>query len=153
MRRRYFNGDTALHDERGRWRAATSDSSIEAEAARILNPSSEKEFDRWQCLEVGTHSDIVADCWFLPWICRIPAKSVYLRAPLEVRIARAMASRKGQTAAQVGLDIEAKDSRAKSYAMAAYGVDILDLSVFDIVIDTDGQTPSLCAQAVVRGLS
>ncbi|MGN1044863.1 MAG: (d)CMP kinase [Candidatus Methanomethylophilaceae archaeon] len=81
----------------------------------------------------------------------IPAFKIYLSASPEVRMGR-VGLREGETveeAAKVTREREA--SEAKRYMMY-YGIDIGDLSVYDLVVDTDNLNPDQVIEVIMDAI-
>lgn len=77
----------------------------------------------------------------------IPAFRVFMGADLDVRAAR-VAEREGGTAAQRREEIiEREECEARRY-LAYYDIDILDRTIYDLVIDTTCMTPEQVAELI-----
>jgi len=70
----------------------------------------------------------------------IPALKIYIDASPEVRMARIGGREDKDLGKAVAETIQRQESEAKRYMMY-YGIDITDLSVYDMVINTDDLTP------------
>lgn len=81
----------------------------------------------------------------------IPAFKIYLHASPEVRVSR-IGVREGESveAAQEATRLR-EASEAKRYKMY-YGIDISDLSVYDLVVDTDHLDPDQVLQTIMNGV-
>ena len=81
----------------------------------------------------------------------IPAFMIYLHARPEVRVSR-IGVREGESveAAQEATKLR-EASEAKRYKMY-YGIDIGDLSVYDLVVDTDHLDPDQVIETIMKGL-
>lgn len=81
----------------------------------------------------------------------IPAFKIYLDASPDVRMAR-VGIREGETFEEAcAKTVERQKSEAKRYMMY-YGIDIDDLSVYDLVIRTDDLTPEDVLETILREL-
>ena len=81
----------------------------------------------------------------------IPAFKIYLHASPEVRVSR-IGVREGESvkAAQEATRLR-EASEAKRYMMY-YGIDITDLSVYDLVVDTDHLDPDQVIETIMKGI-
>lgn len=81
----------------------------------------------------------------------IPAFKVYLHASPEVRISR-IGLREGESieTAQEATKLR-QQSEAKRYMMY-YGIDITDLSVYDLIVDTDHLAPEQVIETIMKGI-
>ena len=81
----------------------------------------------------------------------IPAFKIYLHASPEVRVSR-IGVREGESveAAQEATKLR-EASEAKRYKMY-YGIDITDLSVYDLVVDTDHLDPDQVIETIMKGI-
>ena len=81
----------------------------------------------------------------------IPAFKIYLHASPEVRVSR-IGVREGESveAAQEVTKLR-EASEAKRYKMY-YGIDITDLSVYDLVVDTDHLDPDQVIETIMKGI-
>ncbi len=80
--------------------------------------------------------NVVIEGHLAAWIVRDLADvCVYLKADLEVR-ARRLASRDGKSLEEAIEEIKAREESNRRRYKAIYGIDISDLSIFDLVIDT-----------------
>lgn len=81
----------------------------------------------------------------------IPSFKIYLDASPEVRMAR-IGLREGQTAESARRDtVERQASEARRY-MAYYGIDIGDMSVYDLVLCTDDLDPDGVVDAILSAI-
>ena len=82
----------------------------------------------------------------------IPAFKVYLSASPDVRMAR-VGLREGETVEQAEKATREREaSEAKRYMMY-YGIDITDLGVYDLIINTDDLTPEQVLGKIIKGAS
>jgi CMP/dCMP kinase len=81
----------------------------------------------------------------------LPAFKVWLDAPFGVRALR-VSQRDGQPLSRALADMAARErSEAVRYA-AHHGIDIGDLSIYDLVIDTERTDPPAVADRILAGL-
>lgn len=71
---------------------------------------------------------------------RIPCLTVLIDAPLEVR-ARRIAQREKTKIADAKREILSREASERVRYRAIYGIDLQDMSLFDLVIDSGGKTP------------
>lgn len=107
------------------------------------DPSIDKAIDS-EILEIARENrDIILESRLSAYMLRrngIGAFKVYLDASPEVRMAR-VGVREGETLEEACRKTrERQASEAKRYSMY-YGIDINDLGVYDLVINTDDKTP------------
>ncbi|MFQ5553004.1 MAG: (d)CMP kinase, partial [Thermoplasmata archaeon] len=77
------------------------------------------------------------------------AFAVWLEAPRPVRAAR-IAQRDGQSEEVARREMKTREaSESRRYA-AIYGIDLADLSVFDLVLDSADQTPDELVEAIME---
>ncbi len=110
------------------------------------------EFDKLideRAREESRKGGVVVDATLSGWMCEDPDLRIFLTAPLEARIRR--------IAEREGIDIEA--ARRETVARAEsererfrdyYEVDISDLSVYDLVLNTDLFDPNGTARILKR---
>ena len=80
----------------------------------------------------------------------IPAFKVYLYASPEVRVSR-IGVREGESVEEAQEKTRLREaSEAKRYMMY-YGIDITDLSVYDLVVDTDRLGPDQVLAEILKG--
>lgn len=108
-----------------------------AEFGRIAeeDPEIDREIDERQREIARERDDIVLEGRLSGWMAEEADVRVWLVAPLEVRAER-VAEREGQTVEEARAEIEEREaSEAKRYE-EIHGIDIGDLSIYDLVVDT-----------------
>ncbi len=81
----------------------------------------------------------------------IPAFKIYLNASSDVRVAR-VGVREGETVEEaLKKTVERQASEAKRYMMY-YGIDVNDLSVYDLIVDTDNLTPEEVLSEILKAV-
>jgi len=103
----------------------------------------DKEFDR-RVVEVAHKLDkkeggCIVSTWIGAWMVKDAALRVFLRVPEEVR-AKRLTGRDNMAYGQALEHIRERDANNKKRYMKYYGIDITDLSVFDLIIDADENT-------------
>jgi cytidylate kinase len=108
-----------------------------AEFGRIAeeDPEIDKEIDERQREIARDRDDLVMEGRLSGWMVEDADLRVWLAAPLEVRAER-VADREEQTVGEARAEIEEREgSEAKRYR-EIHGIDIEDLSIYDLVVDT-----------------
>jgi len=138
-------------DRPGWWESEEAMSFMEE---RLRNPSFDKEVDEW-LVELGRKGGVVIDSWTIAWLLdRGIGLRVWLYASPAVRAER-VARRNGISVEDALRALAEKDERTRAIYERIYGFDLLDLSPYDLVVDTDnlGQEDVLSAIcAVVEAL-
>lgn len=78
----------------------------------------------------------------------IPAFKVYLDAPPRVRAARIVEREQGDVEVATREMLEREECEAARY-QRWYGIDIRDMSVYDLVVDTSERTPQEIADLII----
>ncbi len=81
----------------------------------------------------------------------IPAFKVYLDAPPKVRASRIYERETGDLEKVMAEMLEREDCEAARYQQW-YGIDLKDMSVYDLVVDTSTRTPSEVVDLIVQEL-
>ncbi len=128
---------------------------VEFGALAEQDPSIDRLIDS-RILEIAReHEDIILESRLSAYMLArngIDAFKVYLSASPEVRMAR-VGLREGETAEQAEKATREREaSEAKRYMMY-YGIDITDLSVYDLVLNTDDLDPDQVLDAILKGTS
>lgn len=115
------------------------------------DPSIDKSIDD-HILEIArTTDDIILESRLSAHILKkngIPAFKVYLTATEETRTSR-IGEREDKTKAQSMKEtIDRQASEAKRYMMY-YGIDVTDMSVYDLVLPTDDITPEQVVERII----
>lgn len=117
------------------------------------NPKVDRELDA-RVLEHLIEGDVIVEARLSGWFARkhdLPAFKVWLTAPVEVRAER-VARREDKDIKRVVREMEEREfSEAKRYR-DLYGVDLSDLSFYDLVLDTRDKTPEEVARRILDGL-
>ncbi|MFH1095041.1 MAG: cytidylate kinase family protein [Candidatus Micrarchaeota archaeon] len=92
----------------------------------------------------------VVSTWLGPWMAPGGVFKVWLDVSLDER-ARRVAGRESQDVAEAKARIFLRDAQNVARYQKAYGIDILDHSKFDLVIDADHSTPSRSAARIIQG--
>jgi cytidylate kinase len=96
------------------------------------HPEVDREIDRRLAEAEG---EVVVEGRLAGWMVRGADLRVLLTAPLEVRVRR-IAEREGRRVEEVGRETLARERSERKRFKELYGIDMDDLSVFDLVINT-----------------
>jgi CMP/dCMP kinase len=117
------------------------------------NPEVDRELDD-RVLEQLVKGDVIVEARLSGWLARkhdLPAFKVWLTAPVEVRAER-VAKRETQD-----LDLTMKQMQEREFSESKryrdlYGVDLGDLSFYDLVIDTRDKPPEEVVKRIFSGI-
>lgn len=118
------------------------------------DPSIDRDIDS-RILEIArANEDIILESRLSAYMLSrngIPAFKMYLDASPEVRMER-IGVREGESFEEAcAKTVERQASEAKRYMMY-YGIDVNDLSVYDLVLNTDAMDPDQVLQAILDAL-
>ena len=108
-----------------------------AEFGRVAeqDPEIDREIDERQT-EIGhENDDIVLEGRLSGWMVEGADLRVWLDAPVEVRAER-VAEREGQTPEEARDEIKEREASESKRYQEIHGIDIEDLSIYDLVVDT-----------------
>jgi len=109
------------------------------------------EIDR-RTLEEALKGGVVIDSHLAGWVLAgIADFSVYLKAPLRVRIER-IAGRDGVGPEAAATDILGRESSQWRRFRGLYSIDTTDLSIFDLVIETSHYSPDELVELILKAL-
>ena len=116
-------------------------------AERLRNPSFDREVDAW-LIQRAREGGVVIDSWTIAWLLEpgIGIRICLYGSP-EVRAAR-VARRDGLSLEEALEAIRIKEERTRELYKRLYGFDLMDLSAYDLVIDTDNLTPEEVVAAI-----
>ena len=108
-----------------------------AEFGRVAeeDPEIDREIDERQAEIARENNDIVLEGRLSGWMAEEADMRVWLDAPLDVRAER-VAEREGQTVEEARVEIEEREASESKRYQEIHGIDIDDLSVYDLVVDT-----------------
>ncbi|TLZ72492.1 MAG: AAA family ATPase [Methanobacteriota archaeon] len=95
---------------------------------------------------------VVVDGRLQPWLLQkhgIPCLKVLIDAPLDVRAQR-IAGREGKAVKQAKKEIRERERSERTRYAKIYGIDIRDLGVFDLVVDSGDKSPDAIVSLVVE---
>ena len=108
-----------------------------AEFGRVAeeDPEIDREIDERQAEIARENDDIVLEGRLSGWMADDADLRVWLDAPLDVRAER-VAEREEQTVEEARVEIEEREASESKRYQEIHGIDIDDLSVYDLVVDT-----------------
>ncbi|MBW3582455.1 MAG: AAA family ATPase [Euryarchaeota archaeon] len=117
------------------------------------HPEVDKELDRRQ-LEILKHGDVIVEGRLSGWLAienDIPALTVWLWAPVDVRAGRIVEREGGELKEKREEMLEREFSEAKRYR-TFYGMDLQDQERYDVVLETHTRTPDQVVDAILVAL-
>jgi len=118
------------------------------------DPSIDRMIDS-RILDIArANEDIILESRLSAYMCArngIPAFKIYIDASPEVRMSR-IGVREGETVEEAcAKTVERQRSEAKRYKMY-YDIDIEDLSVYDLVVNTDDLDPDQVVETILKAV-
>jgi len=116
-----------------------------------LNPAIDQTIDK-KVVEVAKKGDVVLEGRLAGVMCHrneIEAKKVWLDAPLRVRAER-VAKRENKKIESVISEIQERERSEWERYFKMYGVDLNNLDIYDMVIDTSDKSPEEIAEEVLK---
>jgi cytidylate kinase len=99
------------------------------------NPEIDKKIDA-MAVELAKNGDVVLEGHLAAWVVRPYADlCIYLKASREMR-ARRVAVRDGKSLEEALREVRDREELNRRRYLSIYGIDIGDLSIFDLVLDT-----------------
>lgn len=117
------------------------------------HPEVDRELDARQ-VEFMRSGDLIIEGRLSGWLSQendIPALTVWLWAPVDVRAKRLVAREGGDLGERKQEMLEREFSEAKRYK-SFYGVDIDDQSIYDLVIHTEDKPPERVVEIILGAL-
>ncbi|MFC1803972.1 (d)CMP kinase [Thermoproteota archaeon] len=96
------------------------------------------DFDNWLDKRAKAESNkrgIVIDANLSAWMAEDPDLRIYVTCPFDVRVQR-IADREGRDVAEVEQETLMREESEQKRYMEYYGIDLSDLSVYDVIINT-----------------
>ena len=113
------------------------------------DPSIDLEIDR-TTLELAQRGGVVIEGHLVAWVlARLADVLIYVKAPLPVRVER-VARREGVSRSEAADEILVREVSQLTRFAAYYGLDVRDLSFFDVVVDTSTLTPDEVYSIILR---
>ena len=108
-----------------------------AEFGRVAeeDPEIDREIDERQTEIARENDDIVLEGRLSGWMAEDADMRVWLDAPVDVRAER-VAEREEQTVEEARVEIEEREASESKRYQEIHGIDIDDLSIYDLVVDT-----------------
>ncbi len=104
------------------------------------DPSIDKYVDN-MAIEEAKRGNVVVEGHLAAWVLKdIADVKIYLKADLRARAER-LAKRDGKSIEEAIQEIRNREELNRRRYLSIYGIDIADLSIFDIVLDTTYLTP------------
>ena len=103
-----------------------------------LRASVDRDFDNYldaRTKEESRLGGVVIDATLSGWMAEGPDLRIYLSCPLEERVRR-IAEREGRDLAEVDRETRFREENELRRFRETYGVDLEDLSVYDLVVNT-----------------
>ena len=103
-----------------------------------LKASESSDFDNYLdriSKEESKIGGVIIDATLSAWMAEDPDLRIYLTCPLEERVKR-IASREGRDASEIEKETKFRERKERERFMEYYGINIDDLSVYDMVINT-----------------
>lgn len=100
--------------------------------------SEDPDFDNWldnRTKEESRKHGVVIDANLSAWMAEDPDIRVYVTCPFDVRVAR-IAERESRDVSDVERETRMREESEKIRYGEYYGVDVCDLSVYDVIINT-----------------
>jgi cytidylate kinase len=110
------------------------------------------EFDKLideRAREESRRGGVVVDATLSGWMCEDPDLRIFLTTPLEARIRR-IAEREGIGLEEARMETVARAESERERFRDYYGVDVSDLSAYDLVLNTDLFDPDGTARILKR---
>jgi CMP/dCMP kinase len=96
------------------------------------------DFDNWldnRTKEESRKRGVVIDANLSAWMAEEPDLRIYVRCPFEERVKR-MADREERDYSDVEQETRAREESEQQRYLEYYGVDISDLSIYDVILNT-----------------
>ncbi len=119
-----------------------------------LRASMDRDFDNYldaRTREESRRGGVVIDATLSGWMAEDPDLRIYLSCPLEERVRR-ISEREGRDLAEVERETRFREENERRRFREIYGVDLEDLSVYDLVVNTalfDAESTSRILKNVV----
>ena len=104
-----------------------------------LHPEVDREVDRRQ-IEAAKECNVVIEGRLAGWMVEKADLKIWLDAPIRER-ARRVARREGITVEKAFMGIAEREKQNRKRYLNLYGIDIDDMSIYDLVIDTSKWGP------------
>ena len=113
------------------------------------NPEIDKQFDTHLKQEADEGNCIVTT-WLGPWIVNADYR-IWINAPSEVRAER-LAKREGSSVKEALEHIQKRDADNRARYLKLYGIDILEHKGFDLILNSEKNTPQKMVELALNAL-
>lgn len=118
------------------------------------DPSIDHELDNRMLGYAKTKDNVILEGRLIGWLShqnKLDNYKIWLDCPLDTRVQR-VKKREGQSLAEIKADTQTREnSEAKRYK-EYYDIDIKDLSIYDLVVDTSSKTPPEIVEFILQKL-
>ncbi|BAA30368.1 (d)CMP kinase [Pyrococcus horikoshii] len=104
-----------------------------------LHPEIDREVDRRQ-IEAAKEGNVVIEGRLAGWMVKNADLKIWLDAPIRVRAER-VAKREGISVEEAFMKIAEREMQNRKRYLNLYGIDINDLSIYDLIINTSKWSP------------
>lgn len=112
------------------------------------DPELDKMIDE-RAREESIKGGVVIDATLSGWMAEDPDLRIFLTAPLEARIRR-IAEREGISLREAREETQVREESERERFQSYYGVDVTDLSIYDMVLNTELFEPDGTARILKR---
>jgi predicted cytidylate kinase len=119
------------------------------------HPEIDRELDDEMIEEARRQPDLILQARLAGWMTykrEVPAMRIWLETSEEER-ARRVSGREGISPEQALADLRLRDSRDRERYLGLYGLDVNDISVYDVVIRTDNLGLAEVTSAVINSIN
>lgn len=98
----------------------------------------DRDFDNWldaRTKEESRKRGVIIDANLSAWMAEAPDLRIFVTCPFDVRVKR-IADREGRVLAEVERETRMREESERLRYMEYYGVDLDDLSVYDVILNT-----------------
>ncbi len=114
------------------------------------DPDVDRKIDERQAELADEAESLVVEGRLAGWMVDADLR-VWLKAPMEVRVAR-VAGRESQTLDEARSEVRKREASERERYSKYYDIDISDLSIYDLVIDTERWGPSGVTSIIEEGV-
>lgn len=115
------------------------------------NPEVDRRIDERQAEIAEESEELIVEGRLAGWMVEEPDLSVWLKAPREVRVGR-VSGREGESREETLRKVESREECEAERYSELYGIDISDMEVYDLVVDTSTWGPEGVKEVVLEGI-
>ena len=118
------------------------------------DPRIDRALDARMVERAGQREPVVLEGRLTGWMVLrhgVPALKVWLEAPAQARAAR-VGRREGQSAREALQDMAAREHSEQQRYAQFHGIDLADLSVYDLLLDSEQQAPERLVERILEAL-